>query len=75
MSFFKSLIASILKFLRSRPANPVDSTPASGETIQAFNERRARAKGDGSDTSVSREAERNYAAGEKMEGGEDDNIA
>ena len=64
MSFFKSLITRIRKFLKSRPANPVDSNPAPGETIEAFNEHRAGA----------REFERNYAAGERMEQGKDDNI-
>jgi hypothetical protein len=65
MSFFKSLITRIRKLLKSRPANPVDSNPAPGETIEVFNERRAGA----------REFERNYAVGERMEQAEDDNIA
>lgn len=64
MSFFKSLITRIRKFLKSRPANPVDSNPAPGETMQAFNQRRASA----------REVERNYTAGERMEPSEDDKI-
>ena len=65
MSFFKSLVAHIDKFLKSKPANPVDANPAPGETIDAFNERRANA----------REVERNYTAGESVEQGKDDNIA
>lgn len=64
MSFFKSLITRIRKFLKSKPANPVDSNPAPGETIEAFNDRRA----------STREVERNYLAGERMEQGEDENI-
>ncbi len=64
MSFFKSLITRIRKFLKSTPANPVDSNPAPGETIEAFNKRRASA----------REVERNYTAGESVEQGKDDNI-
>ena len=57
MSFFKSLITRIRKFLKSTPANPVDSNPAPGETIEAFNERRA----------IAREVERNYTTGERIE--------
>lgn len=64
MSFFKSLITRIRKFLNTRPANPLDSNPSPGETIEAFNKRRASA----------REVERNYATDERIEQGEDDNI-
>ena len=64
MLFFKSLITRIRKFLKSRPANPVDSSPAPGETIEAFNKRRASAK----------EVERNYATDESVEPSEDNNI-
>ena len=64
MSFFKSLIIRIRKFLNSRPANPVDSNPEPGETIEAFNERRASA----------REVEQKYSPGEGIQQGEDENI-
>ena len=64
MSFFKSLVTRIRNFLKSRPVNPVDTDPAPGETIEEFNKRRASA----------REVEQNYAVGERMEQGKDDNI-
>lgn len=63
MSFLKSLITRIRKFLNSRPGNPVDFTPAPGETIKAFNKR----------TAGAREVDRNHAVAERIEQGEDDN--
>lgn len=64
MLFFKSLIARIRSFLKSTPANSVDSSPAPGETIREFNERRVSAE----------EVKRNYTAGESVEQGKDNNI-
>lgn len=60
MLFFKSLITGLRKFLKTKPANPVDSTPAPGETIGEFNERRESAA----------YVERHYTAGESQ--GKDD---
>ncbi len=56
MLFFKSLITGLRKFLKTKPDNPVDSTPAPGETIGEFNERRENAE----------QIERNYTAGESQ---------